>query len=280
MSQLNDHARHLALATGDLLMAKRRRDDEVSAPCPWYVRLWDVFVQTEKERDLALAEARLEEQRAATRAALVQFLATAEQNFLSAGTAVVQPAVQAKAVLDRAALRAQRFSGLLDQAQGAVRALNEAADSCSTAHTMETIDMTSNNKGISAMSMVYTSDASSDVETARQRLTSLRNALSSLPAAQGLSAAPNDLADFAVDVLLPDIGFDALSLLNMFALSDTEDSCRDAAKGVEPIVVRLEKIVATSQASQAAAQAEFDRLMEEPRRNARSLLPPEVLALL
>ena len=280
MSQLNDHARHLALATGDLLMAKRRRDDEVSAPRPWYVRLWDVFVQTEKERDLALAEARLEEQRAATRAALVQFLATAEQNFLSAGTAVVQPAVQAKAVLDRAALRAQRFSGLLDQAQGAVRALNEAADSCSTAHTMETIDFASSNKGISAMSMVYTSDASSDVGAARRKLASLRDSLSSLPADQGLSSAPNDLADFAVDVLAPDIGFDALSLLNMFALSDTEASCRAAIKGVEPVVERLEKIAASAQSSQVAAQAEFDRLMDEPRRNARSMLPPEVLALL
>ena len=29
MSQLSDHACHLALATGDPLMAKRSRDDEV-----------------------------------------------------------------------------------------------------------------------------------------------------------------------------------------------------------------------------------------------------------
>ena len=280
MSQLNDHARHLALATGDLLMAKRRRDDEVSAPRPWYVRLWDVFAQTDKERDLAAAEARLEEQRVATRAALVQFLATAEQSYRSAGTVVVQPAVQAKAALDRAAARAQRFSGLLDRARATIQALKTAADSCSTAHTMETIDLTSSNKGISAMSMVYTSDASSDVEVARQQLARLRSSLSSLPADPGLSAAPNDLADFVVDVLVPDIGFDALSLLNMFALSDTEDSCRSAIKAVEPVVERLEKIATAVQSSQTTAQAEFDRLMEEPRRHARNLLPPEVLALL
>jgi uncharacterized Zn finger protein (UPF0148 family) len=147
----------------------------------------------------------------------------------------------------------ERMLGLARDAQSK---LVEAASECEQASSMEMMDAFSANKGISAMSSVYTSSAKTSLNTAREALKALSEALPDR--ARGLDAeAPDDLLDLVLD--FADFPIDFLSWMNMDKLDTAGDQCK--ATGIHVAKV-IDELVAQEAQRRVAHERELALLAE------------------
>lgn len=125
---------------------------------------------------------------------------------------------------------------VLRSATDAVTALDEAIEALDSAQTYETLDLVSDNKGLSAVSTMANSTAQDRVGEARAAIDVLSRKTKS--AIDEELVAPGDTLDLFLDMAF-DPGFDFLSLYNIGRLSDARSRCEEARVRVSEVEVRL-----------------------------------------
>ena len=139
-------------------------------------------------------------------------------------------------------------------ATDAVTALDEAIEALDSAQTYETLDLVSDNKGLSAVSTMANSTAQDRVGEAREAIDVLSRKTKS--AIDEDLVAPGDTLDLFLDMAF-DPGFDFLSLYNIGRLSAARSRCEEARVRVSEIEVRLRE---RHQAAHDAAQPVRDEI--------------------
>lgn len=93
------------------------------------------------------------------------------------GSQILERITQAQDRLDAASRLHESNKRLVDMGQKALREISEASSSISSAQTMEVLDLVTDNKGISVMSSMSNSSASSEIDDAKRAVKAFANAL-------------------------------------------------------------------------------------------------------
>lgn len=93
------------------------------------------------------------------------------------GSQILERITQAQDRLDAASRLHESNKRLVDMGQKALREISEASSSVSSAQTMEVLDLVTDNKGISVMSSMSNSSASSEIDDAKRAVKAFANAL-------------------------------------------------------------------------------------------------------
>ena len=139
-------------------------------------------------------------------------------------------------------------------AMDAVTALDEAIEALDSAQTYETLDLVTDNKGLSAVSTMANSTAQDRVAEAREAIDVLSRKTKA--AIDEDLIAPGDTLDLFLDMAF-DPGFDFLSLYNIGRLADARSRCEEARGRVAEIEARLRE---SHQAAHDAAQPVRDEI--------------------
>lgn len=115
--------------------------------------------------------------------------------------------------------------------------IDQALDAIDSAQAMETMDLFTKNKGISIMSSMSNSSASSEIDDIKPAIRDLENYLKELKIKEETifkSVDISDLSDFMVDMFL-DWDFDIMSFFTLSKLSSAEDKIKDLRRSLKPL---------------------------------------------
>lgn len=115
--------------------------------------------------------------------------------------------------------------------------IDQALDAIDSAQAMETMDLFTKNKGISIMSSMSNSSASSEVEDIKPAIRDLENYLKELKLKEETifkSVDISDMSDLMVDMFL-DWDFDIMSFFTLSKLSNAEDKIKDLKRNLRPL---------------------------------------------
>jgi len=135
-------------------------------------------------------------------------------------------------------------------------ALEHAASQCSSAGTMETLDLVTADKSISLLSTMSTSSADDALRSAQDALRALQDRFPKRVSGGELPEV-SDLLDLAVD-LMAGSSFDFTSFLSLSDLSGAESRARDAARALRPLRQRVRGLLFEQEQTLAAIRAEID----------------------
>jgi hypothetical protein len=128
----------------------------------------------------------------------------------------------------------QRLAKMLKATRGCLSCVNDAQSSVSSAQTYETLDMVSDNQGLSALSYMQTSSANDHIEEVNAAVARLNRLLREEgQAVQGELAGVSDLLDLVADQF--GNGFDFSSLMNLSSLSSASSSLEDIETRVRQV---------------------------------------------
>lgn len=259
--------------------ANRGRATELREPRSGWAKLKNWFVETPAQTEARLAGEQLVTLQEEAGKAAQEWVDTEVQAQLQSQAAGAGEALAKQLALQRASARQEKLSGLAQKAERTLQALDEAAEQCSSAHSMEMMDAFSSNKGIALMSTMSTSDAGSKIREAREQVAALSQAVKSSGLAPNTSDAPDDMIDLMFDLAV-DLPLDIFSFFNMSALSSSESSCRDAWAQIQPLARRLDALAGKAQEQQDKAQGAFDQARAPFVRGAVQSLPAALVELL
>lgn len=276
-AMLDDHAVLVTQARAQLDHVILIHKQEIEGPRSVWARLKDWVSDTPSELAIAETTQALEQSCKEARRTTVTWLDGQQEAWL-ASSGMEQPRAL-KTSLDHRQARLDKFSNLHSLSRQALSALDTAAERCSSASTMETIDMISSNKGLSLLSTIETGEASDDVETAKRAVTRLQKALKRTEQDPELMDVGSDLPDLAIDMMF-DVGLDVLSFFNMLALDESEQSCRDAYDKLKPLHERLEQLKTTASSATDRARTDFESVRRPMLEQWLQQVPQPLVALL
>ncbi|EBX6017808.1 hypothetical protein EVG59_07025 [Salmonella enterica subsp. enterica serovar Dortmund] len=134
---------------------------------------------------------------------------------------------------------ANRFQNLLILAESAQYQLQNAESACSSASTVELLDLLSKNKGISVWSHIEASNAKTAIEDAATAIKKLSEAMPGSMPVTGLDK-PDDLLDLFVDLTISPT-LDVLSWFNMETLTNIKNQCHHAMNNLYLLLSQLNK---------------------------------------
>lgn len=151
--------------------------------------------------------------------------------------------VRVQAQLDAATQLDQSNKRLAELGERALRDVGRASSSVSSAQTMETLDLFTDNKGISMVSFMSNSSASDDIDQTRR---SIRRFVDAIGEHRGLASSLQhsmtpELIDLAMDFSGLNDGFDigsALSLLHLASASSSLDGVEYQLKDMVSALTR------------------------------------------
>ncbi|HBX0504643.1 TPA: hypothetical protein MFY73_24635, partial [Klebsiella pneumoniae] len=137
------------------------------------------------------------------------------------GSQILERITQAQDRLDAASRLHESNKRLVDMGQKALREISEASSSVSSAQTMEVLDLVTDNKGISVMSSMSNSSASSEIDDAKRAVKAFANALGDHRDIVGSlhHSMATEFIDLGMDFAGLNDGFDFGSVFSLFSLS-------------------------------------------------------------
>lgn len=177
-----------------------------------------------------------------------------------------------------------RLSKLLEQVSLTQDEVDEAADACRSASSMEMMDAFSKNKGVSIMSHIETDEAAQELREACHALKKLKAQLAAAPELEGGIAgdieSDNDF-DFIMDMINYTMG-NFTSISNMGKLDNAADNMDDMLQQLGRVEEKLERdlrgvshaAITIACKSDAAAQKLMDSL--QPHLKVNMTLSPNI----
>lgn len=200
-------------------------------------KIVDALSTTRAEGDLIRAEEIYEGALNRGKQAAYQWvIATASQSLAAHPEDAIKHSEQ-KRVLESLQARFEKVHHLLGLAQDADRQLASAQSYCSSASTMELLDIASTNAAFTVLSHMETSDAADRVECANKAVRRLAEALPKR-VQHSVIDQPDDLLDFIFDMTVSP-SFDVFSLFNLSDLEDAESQCSEMADKLKPLLEKL-----------------------------------------
>lgn len=266
-------ARDVTQAQADLDAATTAlTNDQQARAASWWTRFTGVF-DTPAKRAVAQAQAAFESTRthavALTTAWVLTEARRAMANDIEASR--VRDALQQQRA-ERIAQR-DRIAGWRTAAVHAVHALEEAADRCRSASTMDTMDALSNNRGLSMLARSSNGSAQQAVAQARDAVAHLAQLLPQEEIQALNVSVPDGWFAFALDQ--GGSGF-VLDLVNASSMSKAACRCDEAAQRLRPLITPLDQQLATA----SAAVSEDDGRLHDLDRDVLQAAVAQVPAIL
>ncbi len=154
------------------------------------------------------------------------------------GSQILERITQAQDRLDAASRLHESNKRLVDMGQKALREISEASSSVSSAQTMEVLDLVTDNKGISVMSSMSNSSASSEIDDAKRAVKAFANALGDHRDIVGSlhHSMATEFIDLGMDFAGLNDGFDFGSVFSLFSLSSASSSLDKVESRVESLM--------------------------------------------
>ncbi|HGG8852766.1 TPA: hypothetical protein ACJJ1B_003844 [Enterobacter roggenkampii] len=169
------------------------------------------------------------------------------------GSQILERITQAQDRLDAASRLHESNKRLVDMGQKALREISEASSSVSSAQTMEVLDLVTDNKGISVMSSMSNSSASSEIDDAKRAVKAFANALGDHRDIVGSlhHSMATEFIDLGMDFAGLNDGFDFGSVFSLFSLSSASSSLDKVESRVESLMPDLRRAASNSAAEYA-----------------------------
>ncbi len=181
------------------------------------------------------------------------------------GSQILERITQAQDRLDAASRLHESNKRLVDMGQKALREISEASSSVSSAQTMEVLDLVTDNKGISVMSSMSNSSASSEIDDAKRAVKAFANALGDHRDIVGSlhHSMATEFIDLGMDFAGLNDGFDFGSVFSLFSLSSASSSLDKVESRVESLMPDLRRAASNSAAEYARVNEEFFGLKQQ-----------------
>lgn len=237
---------------------------------PLMERLRDAFVTTDHERDHGAA--------LSTRTKAMEHLRAIVPQWHGMRTESLVDGNHVRVIVDEIETRLRPLETTEEAARDlhrcatdALIALDRALEAIESATTYETLDLVSNNTGISAVSTIASSEAADRVGEARASIERLSQATRSGIDQELLE--PDDVFDLVLDMTLGDM-FDFMSLFMLGKLSDAKTRCEEARQRVVATETRLATTLASAH-SEAQVVRDEVAAVKKPYRDAALREMPE-----
>jgi hypothetical protein len=190
------------------------------------------------------------------------------------GSQTLERITQAQDRLDAASRLHESNKRLVDMGQKALREISEASSSVSSAQSMEVLDLVTDNKGISVMSSMSNSSASSEINDAKRAVKAFANALGEHRDIVGSlhHSMATEFIDLGMDFAGLNDGFDFGSVFSLFSLSSASSSLDKVESRVESLMPDLKRSASNSAAEYARVNEEFFGLKQQVCSQWRELL--------
>ncbi|EGQ7672252.1 hypothetical protein IZS59_001865 [Vibrio cholerae] len=190
------------------------------------------------------------------------------------GSQILERITQAQDRLDAASRLHESNKRLVDMGQKALREISEASSSVSSAQSMEVLDLVTDNKGISVMSSMSNSSASSEINDAKRAVKAFANALGEHRDIVGSlhHSMATEFIDLGMDFAGLNDGFDFGSVFSLFSLSSASSSLDKVESRVESLMPDLKRAASNSAAEYARVNEEFFGLKQQVCSQWRELL--------
>ena len=134
--------------------------------------------------------------------------------------------------------------------------ISEARNAIDDAETMETLDMFTDNKGLSVLSTISTSDANSEIRDVKPALKTLESKLEDVKVKEDLINV-DDSFDLMVDLFF-DFSFDFTSLFNLFSLSSADSKLSSLERELQPLGAQIQEKVEKATSAKESYLASLD----------------------
>nr|WP_254155545.1 hypothetical protein [Salmonella enterica] len=190
------------------------------------------------------------------------------------GSQILERITQAQDRLDAASRLHESNKRLVDMGQKALREISEASSSVSSAQSMEVLDLVTDNKGISVMSSMSNSSASSEINDAKRAVKAFANALGEHRDIVGSlhHSMATEFIDLGMDFAGLNDGFDFGSVFSLFSLSSASSSLDKVESRVESLMPDLKRAASNSATEYARVNEEFFGLKQQVCSQWRELL--------
>lgn len=256
---LGELAARLEAASSRLSRAEKAVEtDKAARRGAWLRRLYDYLFDTAPEKELARAlEAGHHARREAGAGVKVAVAAEALRLMSMDPGAARRRAVR---FADLSSARRARVAAahLRLAATSARDAFVEAMEACSSASSMEMMDVFSSSKVVSAMSHSSTSAAREAVGKATGALSGLKKAVAEAETVRAEVDMPDDFLDLVIDFAI-DLPFDFLSWSNMEKLDAAVNDCGRVASEIGTLLPKLQSDLKEARMREQRA---FDALAE------------------
>lgn len=181
------------------------------------------------------------------------------------GSQILERITQAQDRLDAASRLHESNKRLVDMGQKALREISEASSSVSSAQSMEVLDLVTDNKGISVMSSMSNSSASSEINDAKRAVKAFANALGEHRDIVGSlhHSMATEFIDLGMDFAGLNDGFDFGSVFSLFSLSSASSSLDKVESRVESLMPDLKRAASNSAAEYTRVNEEFFGLKQQ-----------------